>query len=73
MQGAVGAMLVVVADIDREDAFEVAAVDDQDPDGALAADCADPPLTNRRRLHQHAATPLPRKHPSQRGQNHPIS
>ncbi len=31
------------------------------------------PTTNRLRLHEHAAPPLTGKHPSQRGQEHPIS
>jgi len=31
------------------------------------------PTTNRPRLYEHAAPPLTRKHPRQRGQNHPIS
>ena len=35
--GAVGAMLVVVADVERKDAFEVPAVHDQDAVEALAA------------------------------------
>ena len=33
-----------MADVDAEDAFEVAAVDDQEPVEALAADGADPPI-----------------------------
>ena len=37
-------MLVVVADVGREDSFEVPAVDDQEPVEALAADGADPPF-----------------------------
>jgi hypothetical protein len=37
-------MLVVVADVGREDSFEVSAVDDQEPVEALAADGADPPF-----------------------------
>jgi hypothetical protein len=35
-------MLVVMADVDREDSFEVLAVHDQDPVEALAACGADP-------------------------------
>jgi hypothetical protein len=38
------AMFVVVRDVDREDAFEVPSVDDQDPVEALAADGADRPF-----------------------------
>src|SRR5215211_1108949 len=37
-------MLVVMADVDREDSFEVASVHDQDPVETLATDCADPPF-----------------------------
>jgi hypothetical protein len=37
VQGAVGAMLVVVADVGREDSVEVPSVHDQDPVEALAA------------------------------------
>src|SRR6266446_8705594 len=39
---AVRAMLVVVADVSGENSFEVPAVHDQDPVGALAACSADP-------------------------------
>ena len=39
-----GTMLVVVADVGREDSFEVASVHDQDPVEALAAYGADPPF-----------------------------
>ena len=42
VEGAVGAMFVVVADVDRKDSFEVVSVDDQDPVEALAAHGADP-------------------------------
>jgi hypothetical protein len=42
VEGAVGAMCVVVLDVGREDSFEVAAVEDQEPVEALAADAADP-------------------------------
>jgi len=37
-------MLVVAADVDPEDSFEVPSVDDQDPVEALAAHGADPPF-----------------------------
>ena len=37
-------MLVVMADVDREDSFEVPSVHDQDPVEAFAADGADPPF-----------------------------
>jgi hypothetical protein len=37
-------MFVVVADVDREDSFELPSVDDQDPVEALAAHGADPPF-----------------------------
>ena len=39
-----GAMLVVVTDVDREDSFEVASFHDQDPVETLAAYGADPPF-----------------------------
>ena len=39
-----GAMLVVMTDIDRENPLEVASVHDQDPVETLATHCADPPL-----------------------------
>ena len=41
VEGAVGAMLVVVTDVDREDSFEVPSVDDQDPVETLARYGAD--------------------------------
>jgi hypothetical protein len=41
-EGAVGAVFVVMADVDREDSFEVAAVHDQEPVETLATDGADP-------------------------------
>ena len=44
VQRAVGAMLVVMTDVDREDAFEVPSIDDQDPVETLAAYGADPPF-----------------------------
>jgi hypothetical protein len=52
VQGAVGAMLVVVADGGREDSVEVASVevplvDDQDPVEALASYGADPAFDER--------------------------
>jgi hypothetical protein len=47
VQGAVRAMLVVVADVDPEDSFEVPSVDDQDPVEALAAYGAYPPFDER--------------------------
>src|SRR6266567_7813549 len=37
-------MLVVMADVVREDSFEVASVQDQDPVETFAADCFDPPF-----------------------------
>jgi hypothetical protein len=37
-------MLVVMTDVNPEDAFEVPSVDDQDPVETFAADCADPPF-----------------------------
>jgi hypothetical protein len=37
-------MLVVMTDVDREDAFEVPSIDDQDPVETLAAYGADPPF-----------------------------
>ena len=40
-------MLVVVADVSREDSVEVPSVDDQDPVEALAAYGADPPFDER--------------------------
>src|SRR4051812_33413577 len=40
-------MLVVVKDVDRERAFEVSAVHDQEPVEALATDGADPSLDER--------------------------
>ena len=43
-QAAVGAVAVVVVDVDAEDAFELAAVDDQDPAEAFASDGADEAL-----------------------------
>jgi hypothetical protein len=46
-EGAVGAMLVVVTDVDRKDPFEVSAVHDKEPVEALAADGADPPFDER--------------------------
>jgi hypothetical protein len=42
VKGTVGSMLVVVADIDRKDAFEVSSVHDQNPVETLATDGADP-------------------------------
>ena len=38
------AMRVVMVDVDRQDSFEVAAVEDQEPIEALTADAADPAL-----------------------------
>ncbi len=37
-------MLVVMTDVDPEDAFEVPSVHDQDPIETFATDCADPPF-----------------------------
>jgi hypothetical protein len=50
VEGAVGAVSVEVVDVAREDSFEVAAVEDQEPIEALTADGADPPLRVRVRL-----------------------
>jgi hypothetical protein len=50
VEGAVGAMRVVVLDVGREDSFEVAAVEDRESIEALAADAADPQLHVRVRL-----------------------
>ena len=47
MEGAVGAMLVVMTDVDREDAFEVPSVHDQDPVETFATYGADPPFDER--------------------------
>ena len=47
VKGAMGPMLVVMTDVDREDAFKVAAVHDQEPVEALAAYGADPALDER--------------------------
>lgn len=44
VERAVGAMRVVMPDVGRQDLFEVAAVEDQEPIEALAADAADPAL-----------------------------
>jgi hypothetical protein len=41
---AVGAMLVVVAGVDREDSFEVPSVHDLEPVETFAADGPDPPF-----------------------------
>jgi hypothetical protein len=43
----VRAVRVVVLDVDRQDSFEVAAVEDQEPIEALAADAADPAFGKR--------------------------
>jgi hypothetical protein len=40
-------MRVVVLDVGREDSFEVAAVEDQEPVEALATDAADPAFGER--------------------------
>ena len=42
LEGAVGAMPVVMADVDREDSFEVPSVHEQEPVETFAADGADP-------------------------------
>jgi hypothetical protein len=42
VEGAVRAVAVVVVDVGREDSFEVAAVEDQEPIEARMADAADP-------------------------------
>jgi hypothetical protein len=42
VEGTVGAMLVVVTDVDREDSFEVPSVHDQNPVETFAPDAADP-------------------------------
>ena len=44
LEGAVRAVRVVMLDVDRKDALEVAAIDDQEPVEALAAEGADPSL-----------------------------
>ena len=44
VEGAVRAMRVVVVDVDRQDAFEMAAVEDQEPIEAFTADAGDPAL-----------------------------
>jgi hypothetical protein len=46
VEGAVRAMRVAVADVGREDSFEVAAVEDHQPIEALTADAADPACRN---------------------------
>jgi hypothetical protein len=46
-EGAVGAMLVVMTDVDREDSFEVPAVHDHESVEALAAHGADPAFNER--------------------------
>jgi len=47
VERAVGAMLVVVTDVDRENSFEVPAVHDQEPVETLAAYGADPSFDER--------------------------
>ncbi|HEY8647229.1 MAG TPA: hypothetical protein VIL77_15270 [Gaiellaceae bacterium] len=44
VEGAEGAMLVVMTDVDPEDAFEVASIHDQDPVETFAAYGGDPPF-----------------------------
>src|SRR5205814_7893092 len=53
-ESAVRALVVVVAGVDAEDVFEVAAADDQEPVETFGSDGADEPLRERvrlRRLH----------------------
>lgn len=62
-----GPLPAVVADVDAEDMFEVAAADDQEPAEALAPDATDPALDvrvgvwrpNRTNRPRHSANPRP--------------
>ncbi len=50
VEGAVGPLAIVVADIDAEDVFELTAAEDEQPVETLAADAAHPALDVRVRV-----------------------